>query len=267
MVRPKKHLGQHFLTDKGIAGRIVDALGQTGDGTVIEVGPGTGILTGPLLEKGLNLVPVEIDPESVSFLVNRWPLLKGVLIEGDFLKLDLDARFEEKLHVIGNFPYYISSQIFFKILENRHRISTVVCMLQKEVAERITSAPGSRTYGILSVLVQAFYRTSYLFSVKPGSFHPPPKVSSGVIRLERNHVAELPCDESLFFRVVKTVFNQRRKMIRNSIKPILLNLDSDLALLSKRPEQLDVQQFIDLTLWVESRLEQMSIETQKPDHS
>ena len=230
---------------------------------MLEVGPGTGVLTGFLLEKKLQLVPVEIDPESVEHLKSRWPELNKRLIEGDFLNLDLDSISDGRVHVIGNFPYNISSQIFFKILENRQKVSSVVCMLQKEVAARIASPPGSKTYGILSVLMQAYYEIKYLFSVKPGSFHPPPKVTSGVIRLERNQRPALPCDEALFFRVVKAVFNQRRKMIRNSIQSILLNLDSNFELLSKRPEQLDVQQFIDLTLWVASQQSKAGIDPHK----
>jgi 16S rRNA (adenine1518-N6/adenine1519-N6)-dimethyltransferase len=250
MVRPKKHLGQHFLTDRTIASRIVGALEYASGDLVVEVGPGTGILTGLLLEKDLHLVPVEIDSESVMHLKNLWPELGGSLIEGDFLKLDLSNLSGGWMHVIGNFPYNISSQIFFHILKHRQQVRSVVCMLQREVAERIVAPPGTKTYGILSVLLQAFYHCDYLFHVKPGSFNPPPKVRSGVIRLERNETKSLPCDESLFFRVVKTVFNQRRKMIRNSIRPILLNLDSDFELLQKRPEQLNVQQFIELTRWV-----------------
>lgn len=253
MVRPKKHLGQHFLTDPSIAGRIVSALDSPREDVVIEIGPGTGVLTEWLLERNLNFHPVELDSESVVHLLNRWPDLQGKLVEGDFLKLDLKLFPSEKLHIIGNFPYNISSQIFFKVLDSRHSIDTVVCMIQKEVAQRIASPPGSKVYGILSVLLQAYYDIEYLFSVKPGSFHPPPKVSSGVIRLKRNNVTSLPCDEELFRRVVKTVFNQRRKMIRNSIRAILLNLDSDNELLSLRPEQLNVQQFIELTSWVASQ--------------
>lgn len=254
MVRPKKYLGQHFLTDRRIAARIVEALHAGPHEVVVEVGPGTGVLTGLLLEKEISLVPVEIDRESVEFLSKEWPEVKNTLIEGDFLALDLGSVSAGKIHIIGNFPYNISSQIFFHILKYRHQVASVVCMLQKEVAARIVSSPGKKDYGILSVLLQAFFKGSYLFHVKSGSFHPPPAVDSGVIRLERNRTERLPCDEALFFRVVKTVFNQRRKMIRNSIRPILLNLDCDHELLTKRPEQLDVKQFIELTRWVGSQL-------------
>jgi 16S rRNA (adenine1518-N6/adenine1519-N6)-dimethyltransferase len=253
MVRPKKHLGQHFLTDPSIAGRIVDALTAARGELVVEVGPGTGILTGLLLQKDIRLLPVEIDHEAAEYLKKKWPGLRESLIEGDFLRLDLTALPAERLHVIGNFPYNISSQIFFKVLDNRQRISSVVCMVQKEVAERIAAPPGSRTYGILSVLLQAFYDINYLFQVKPGSFHPPPKVTSGVIHLKRNRTDTLPCDEVLFCRVVKATFNQRRKMIRNSIRSILLHLEGDYDLLSRRPEQLSVQQFIELTAWIGER--------------
>ncbi len=253
MVRPKKHLGQHFLTDPSIAGRIVDALHVPPGDTVLEIGPGTGVLTGPLLEKDIQLLPVEIDPESVVHLKQRWPELEDRIIERDFLKMDLSDHVTGPFHIIGNFPYNISSQIFFRTLEYRQQVTTVVCMIQKEVAMRIASPPGSREYGILSVLLQAYYNIEYLFSVKPGSFFPPPKVTSGVIRLSRNHTVSLPCDEKLFVKVVKSTFNQRRKMIRNSIKSILLNLDSDHELLSKRPEQLGVPEFIELTNWVESQ--------------
>ena len=253
MVRPKKHLGQHFLTDPSIAGRIVDALRVPSGDSVLEIGPGTGVLTGQLLEKDIRLLPVEIDPESVVFLKHKWPVLENRIIEADFLKMDIDAHIQGHFHIIGNFPYNISSQIFFRVLDYRQQVPTVVCMIQKEVANRIASAPGTKEYGILSVLLQAYYDIESLFAVKPGSFFPPPRVTSGVIRLSRNNTRSLPCNEKLFFNVVKTTFNQRRKMIRNSIKSILLNLDSDFVLLSKRPEQLGVPEFIELTNWLESQ--------------
>jgi 16S rRNA (adenine1518-N6/adenine1519-N6)-dimethyltransferase len=253
MVRPKKHLGQHFLTDPSIARRIVDALQVPSGDTVLEIGPGTGVLTEHLLEKEIQLLPVEIDQESVDHLKQRWPILEDRILVLDFLKMNLDEHIPGPVHIIGNFPYNISSQIFFRVLEYRQQVPTVVCMLQKEVAMRIASPPGSRAYGILSVLLQSYYNIEYLFSVKPGSFFPPPKVTSGVIRLTRNNRNKLPCDEKLFVKVVKTTFNQRRKMIRNSIKSILLNLDSDFELLSKRPEQLGVPEFIELCNWVESQ--------------
>lgn len=254
MVRPKKHLGQHFLTDPSIAGRIVEALNTRKGDAVLEIGPGTGVLTGLLKEREIDLLLVEIDKESIAFLTKNWPELEGRIIGEDFLTLDLKTHLPGPFHIIGNFPYNISSQIFFRVLEHRQEVSSVVCMIQKEVADRIASPAGSKEYGILSVLLQAYFRVERLFIVKPGSFFPPPKVSSGVIRLTRNQNRELPCDEKLFFRVVKTVFNQRRKMIRNSIKTILLNLDSDFELLTLRPEQLDVSGFINLTTWVESQL-------------
>ena len=253
MVHPKKHLGQHFLTDPSIAQRIVEAL-QPGSGdTVVEIGPGKGVLTALLLEKDIRLLPVEIDGESVLYLKKQWPLLADLIIEADFLKMHIEKHIPGHFHLIGNFPYNISSQIFFRVLQYRQQIPTVVCMIQKEVAGRIASPPGSRDYGILSVLLQAYYNINYLFTVKPGSFFPPPRVHSGVIKLTRNQRLALPCNEKLFFEVVKTTFNQRRKMIRNSIKSILLNLDGEFELLSKRPEQLGVPEFIELTNWVESQ--------------
>ncbi len=253
MVRPKKHLGQHFLTDPSIAARIVGAL-HTGSGdSVVEIGPGTGVLTGLLLDKDIRLLLVEIDGESVLHLKQQWPRLTDRIIEEDFLKMKLEEHLTGPFHLIGNLPYNISSQIFFRVLQYRQQVSTVVCMIQKEVAGRIASPPGSREYGILSVLLQAYFNIDYLFTVKPGSFFPPPKVNSGVIKLVRNQVHTLPCNEKLFFEVVKTTFNQRRKMIRNSIKSILLNLGGDFELLSKRPEQLGVTEFIKLTNWVESQ--------------
>jgi len=253
MVRPKKHLGQHFLTDQSIASRIVEALEVNSGETVLEIGPGKGTLTRYLLEKEIRLLPVEIDRESVVYLKKHWPILEGLVLEEDFLKMNIDEHVKGPFHVIGNFPYNISSQILFRVLEYRQRVPSVVCMIQKEVASRIASPPGSKEYGILSVLLQSYYDIEYLFSVKPGSFFPPPKVTSGVIRLTRNKTLALSCDEKLFVKVVKTTFNQRRKMIRNSIKPILLNLDSDFELLTKRPEQLGVPEFIELTNWVESQ--------------
>jgi 16S rRNA (adenine1518-N6/adenine1519-N6)-dimethyltransferase len=256
MVRPKKQLGQHFLTDPTIASRIVRALETDPGDPVVEVGPGTGILTGPLLERDIRLFPVEVDPESTRYLKNRWPGLSESLIEKDFLQVDLEELVPGTLHIIGNFPYNISSQILFRILEYRQKVDKVVCMLQKEVAERISASPGNKDYGILSVLLQAYFQVELLFRVKPGSFFPPPRVQSAVIRLKRNQTSSLPCNEQLFFRLVKTTFQQRRKMIRNSIQSILLHLDHSFELLSRRPEQLNVEEFIELTQWVESQFPQ-----------
>jgi len=253
MVRPKKHLGQHFLTDPSIAARIVEALPTAPGDTVVEIGPGTGVLTSLLLERDIRIIPIEIDGESVSYLKQQWPRLTDLIIEADFLKINMEEHLSGSYHLIGNFPYNISSQIFFRVLQYRQQIPTVVCMIQKEVANRIASPPGSRDYGILSVLLQAYYDINYLFTVKPGSFFPPPRIHSGVIILRRNQTMKLPCNEKLFFKVVKSTFNQRRKMIRNSIKSILLNLDDDFELLSKRPEQLGVPEFIKLTNWVETQ--------------
>ena len=222
-VRAKKALGQHFLTDQSIAKNIVGALEG---GQALEVGPGMGVLTQYLLPRPeLALKVIEIDNESVVYLKKHYPALGDSLIEGDFLKMNLDGIFEGEYSVIGNFPYNISSQIFFKILEHRDRIPEVVCMIQKEVAERIAEKPGTKTYGILSVFLQAWYDIEYLFTVGSGAFNPPPKVQSAVIRLTRNSRKSLGCDEKLFRTVVKTAFGQRRKMLRNSLKPLIGHFD------------------------------------------
>jgi len=255
MVRPKKHLGQHFLTDPSIAARIVSLLPDREDLTVMEVGPGTGILTQFILNRKMKaFIPVEIDEESVHYLQLKFPELSSKIVRMDFLKLDETYFSAGELHIIGNFPYNISSQIFFRILEQRTYVKSVVCMIQKEVAERIVAPPGSKTYGILSVLLQAYFFTEHGFNVKPGSFHPPPAVSSSVIRLTRNNISSLDCDEALFFRIVKTTFQQRRKTIRNSLKTILLTLGDEIPLLAKRPEQLGVEEFVKLTNFVASEI-------------
>lgn len=248
-VRPKKALGQHFLTDQGVAQAIVAALRS--HGPVLEIGPGTGVLTRHLLENPhLQLKVVEIDGESVRYLLEHYPRLAPALYEADFLKLDLAKLFPAEFALIGNFPYNISSQIFFKVLDYRQQVPEVVCMVQKEVAERLAAGPGSKTYGILSVLLQAWYDIEYLFTVGEGAFLPPPKVKSAVIRLTRNARTSLDCDEDLFKKVVKTTFNQRRKTIRNSLKPILSTLPKlpdFIPYLDARPEQLSVEEFTELT--------------------
>lgn len=249
-VQPKKNLGQHFLKDKAIASRIAYSLTGEGYCSVIEIGPGMGILTSILLErKFLDFHVIEIDNESVGYLRENFPELKNI-IRGDFLTLDIDNLFTGKFAVIGNFPYNISTQILFKVLKHRDKVEEVGGMLQKEVARRICSPPGTRAYGILSVLLQAFYSAEYLFTVPPSVFSPPPKVESGVIRLRRNSVQSLGCDEELFFRVVKACFNQRRKTLRNSVKSAFDLMSYDYNEFDKRPEQLSVEQFIDLTNWI-----------------
>ena len=253
-VRAKKSLGQHFLTDQDIARRIVDSLQGS---PVLEVGPGMGVLTQYLLKQpsvilseAKNLKAVEIDKESVAYLKKHFPELGDGLIEGDFLKMDLQGLFPGQFSIIGNFPYNISSQIFFKIIDNRDLVPEVVCMIQKEVAERIAEKPGTKTYGILSVFLQAWYDIEYLFTVGSGAFNPPPKVQSAVIRLTRNSRTELGCDEKLFKAVVKTAFGQRRKTLRNSLKPLLAGRLSGAegSVFDLRPERLSVEDFIDLTL-------------------
>lgn len=262
-VRAKKHLGQHFLNDKRIAAAIVDSLRADGCDTVIEVGPGMGVLTKFLSERHFpSLKVVEIDPESVDYLRSN---LTGIeeIISGDFLELDL-RPLGDRIAVIGNFPYNISSQIFFRVLENRDRVAEVTCMVQKEVAERICSAPGSRVYGILSVLLRAWYDLEYLFTVSEKVFSPPPSVKSAVIRLERNKRVHLECSEKLFFSVVKRCFNQRRKMIRNPIKMMVRADAGTMPLLTMRAEQLSVEQFVELTRWVEAN-SLHSLQTQVSD--
>ena len=247
MVRPKKHLGQHFLTDPAIAFRITSMLEAKGIRTVIEVGPGKGILTKFLLEReGFDFYQVEVDREYVDYLRDLFPALGENLILGDFLKTDIQ-KFGKHMAIIGNFPYNISSQIFFKVLKHRDSVDELVGMIQKEVAERIASPPGSKRYGILSVLLQAWYDIKICFTVNPGSFFPPPAVNSSVIRLERNERTVLGCDEELFFNIVKSSFNQRRKVISNSLSAYIGTLSRDMDILRRRPEQLSVEEFIDLT--------------------
>ena len=247
-VRPKKFLGQHFLHDQSIARRIVGSLEVTSDkNKVLEIGPGMGVLTKFLMElSSIDLKVIEIDRDSVAYLKTHYPGLQ--VIEGDFLEADIRSIFPHNFAIIGNFPYNISSQIFFRILENRSLVDQVVCMLQKEVADRIAAPSGNKVYGILSVLLQAYYDIDYLFKVQPGVFTPPPKVLSAVIRLKRNKVAELPCNEDLFVRVVKQGFNMRRKTLRNALKNLNLAAEiSALKIMDKRAEQLSVNEFIDLT--------------------
>ena len=248
-VRPKKNLGQHFLWDKNIARKIVEAFRkETVTSIVLELGPGKGVLTDLLLEHfGDQLYAVEIDRESVDYLLKVHPELGERLIRQDFLKMNLREYFTPPVSLIGNFPYNISSQILFKVLEHRNNIPLIMGMLQKEVADRIVAPPGSKTYGKLSVLLQAFYSTNILFPVSSQSFTPPPKVRSAVIRLKRNETRRLECDEDLFFRVVKESFNQRRKILGNSLKPFLLNLSVNDERFRKRPEQLDVKDFVEIT--------------------
>lgn len=290
-VRAKKALGQHFLTDQNIAKSIVAALQLPAAGgkavasegkvnaevasvprvqltteqparmKVLEIGPGMGVLSQYLLQRhDVDLRMIEIDDESVEYLESHFPQAHGRVIFGDFLKLDIDELFPEEFHVIGNFPYNISSQIFFRIIDYRNRIPQTVCMIQKEVAERIAEKPGSKTYGILSVLLQAWYDIEYLFTVGSGAFAPPPKVQSAVIKLTRNRRTSLGCDENAFKNIVKTAFGQRRKTLRNSLKPIIaakatkegwdtetLTSFTSAPVFELRPERLSVEDFIGLT--------------------
>lgn len=264
-VRPKKQLGQHFLTDQDVARRIADTVDACPALPILEVGPGMGVLTQYLLPKGRPVKVVEIDTESVAYLKENMPQLGENILGDDFLRMPLDQVFGGQPFVLtGNYPYNISSQIFFRMLEYRDLIPCCTGMIQREVAQRMAAGPGSRTYGILSVLLQAWYSVEYLFTVDEHVFCPPPKVKSAVIRLTRNEVSSLPCNEVLFRRVVKTTFNQRRKTLRNNIRPLLAQIDNEqrekglqpkdhtewLAqeLFQKRPEQLSVQDFISLTM-------------------
>ncbi|SFC89228.1 16S rRNA (adenine1518-N6/adenine1519-N6)-dimethyltransferase [Flexibacter flexilis DSM 6793] len=251
-VKPKKHLGQHFLTDTNIALQIVELLSLHGDyKNVLEIGPGMGVLTNFLIQNTTYQTwLIDIDRESIAYLNKHFPTLKGRIIEGDFLRFDVNKEVGkgEPVAIIGNFPYNISSQIFFSILEMRQYIPEVVCMLQKEVAERLASPPGNRDYGILSVFLQAYYDIEYCFTVQEHVFDPPPRVKSGVIRLKRNARQQLDCDEKLFVQVVKQGFNNRRKTLRNALKPLGLPESFNTEpLLDRRAEQLSVADFMGLT--------------------
>jgi len=249
IVKPKKSLGQHFLKDLNVAERIAQTLDAYQGMPILEIGPGMGVLTRFLLDFGHDLKVVELDRESVAYLNERYPSLDGKIISADFLTLDLSKLYQEPFCVIGNYPYNISSQIFFKVLKHKDQIPCCSGMIQKEVAMRIASKPGKKAYGILSVLLQAYYDIEYLFTVDEQVFDPPPKVKSAVIRLTRNKTTNLDCNEILFKQVVKTGFNQRRKTLRNSLKPLLGNdcpVTTD-PIFNLRPEQLSVEQFVTLT--------------------
>lgn len=254
-VRAKKHLGQHFLNDENIAKNTVDALLEK-DRTsfVVEVGPGTGVLTQFLINSVEGFLAMDVDQESVDYLKIKYPEKKDKIVFSDFLQADLQKVAGQKFNVVGNFPYNISSQIMFKVLDNKNSVDYVVGMFQKEVAMRLAEKPGSKVYGILSVLLQAFYDIEYLFTVHENVFTPPPKVKSAVIRLTRNNVQKLDCDEELFKKVVKTTFNQRRKTIRNSVRTLFNNNEVRHPLLDKRPEQLSVAQFVELTQFVQDQM-------------
>ena len=256
LVKAKKYLGQHFLKDLNIAQKIADTLSLANYKKVVEIGAGMGVLTQFLLKKDTEVYVVEIDKESVAYLEAHYPELRGKIIADDFLKYDIAGYLREPFAIIGNFPYNISTQIVFKLLELRDYVPEFSGMFQKEVAERICEREGSKTYGILSVLVQAFYEATYLFTVSEGVFNPPPKVKSGVLRLVRKPNYHLDCDEALFFTIVKTAFNQRRKTLRNSLKPLLTNetLKKN-SIFDKRPEQLPWQDFVFITKEI-SRKEQ-----------
>ncbi|MDA3853932.1 MAG: 16S rRNA (adenine(1518)-N(6)/adenine(1519)-N(6))-dimethyltransferase RsmA [Bacteroidales bacterium] len=253
MVKAKKHLGQHFLRDEGVARSIVEGLTST-DMPILEIGPGTGVLTKYLIERP-DFYAAEVDTESVEFLRENYPQLSGKLLEGDVIKMDLSHYFDGKFSIIGNLPYNISSQIFFKVLENKDQVDEVVCMIQREVAQRIAEPPGTKTYGILSVLLQAYYDIEYLFTVHEHVFVPPPRVKSAVIRLKRNQRDTIDCDEKAFFRVVKTAFGQRRKTLRNSLKGMIAGRTeiSEMDIFKLRPERLSVDDFVGLTRLLENK--------------
>ena len=259
-VRPKKNLGQHFLTDLNIAKRIADTVDACPELPVLEVGPGMGVLTQYLMEKPRPMKVVEIDSESVAYLNEKYPRLRDNILGEDFLRMDLSKVFDGQQFVLtGNYPYDISSQIFFKMLDNKDLIPCCTGMIQREVAQRMASSPGNKAYGILSVMIQAWYDVEYLFTVDENVFNPPPKVKSAVIRMTRNETTDLGCDEQLFKRVVKTVFNQRRKMLRVSIKPIFAghSVSEEFFkddMMTKRPEQLTIKQFVELTNKVQEAL-------------
>ena len=257
-VRAKKSLGQHFLKDAEIAQRIAATLDNFATLPVLEVGPGTGMLTQFLLQKERDLTVVEIDRDSIAYLNEHFPLLKGRIIEEDFLRMDFSNHYNDSFCIIGNYPYNISSQIFFKVLDNKESVPCCTGMIQKEVAQRIVASPGSKTYGILSVLLQAWYDVEYLFTVDEQAFIPPPKVKSAVVRLTRNKRKQLNCNEKLFKTVVKTSFNQRRKMLRNSVKSLLSEESPmpDDPMLTKRPEQLSIEQFEQRTNLLEPLIRQ-----------
>ncbi len=262
-VRPKKNLGQHFLTDLNVARAIADTVDACPDIPILEVGPGMGVLTQYLTTKNRQVKVVEIDRESVEYLNSMYPMLRDNILGEDFLRMDLTKVFQgEKFVLTGNYPYDISSQIFFKMLDNRQLIPCCTGMIQREVALRIASQPGNKQYGILSVLIQAWYDVEYLFTVDENVFNPPPKVKSAVIRMTRNSVKNLGCDEELFKQVVKSVFNQRRKMLRVSLRQIITGVPSDDVffaheLMTKRPEQLSIPQFVELTNLVSEKLSEL----------
>ena len=251
-VKPKKHLGQHFLIDEKISEQISNAISKSKKINLLEIGPGTGALTKFLLHENIDLISYELDIESITYLKNTYPTL--IVYNEDVLKTDWTKIFKGNYSITGNFPYNISSQILFKIYENRTIINEMVGMFQKEVAERVCSGPGTKKYGILSVLIQAYYDVEYLFTVKEEVFNPPPKVKSGVIKITRNNIIKLDCDEKLFFRVVKAIFNQRRKMARNSLKSLLGDKKIDHVLLTKRPEELSIENFTEITKMIESKI-------------